>query len=449
MRKTSNKLNIVIMSTVLVLLIGVKLFAPDFFFNVGLKNFEKKNYEKAYDYFHNALLFSPSNEDFRYYYLQTLAKFKPTYEIQKKMFRFANDEYNDSAHVFAGIQINSWKDNLMQMYGSNYIEQVPTNSTIIRWNIATFPLKVYIGSRNESQIPDYYLNGVMKAFGQWTASSGFLKFNFVDNPDNADIIVAFDELPHSCDDRGCKYVVGHTEPTIKGNTLKKMTITIYDKDANGNYFSDMELYNTVLHEIGHALGIMGHSYSTNDLMYMGNQVGETNPLLVKYRSDFQYISYQDINTIRLLYNFVPDVTNAPMDEKSLNKLIYPPIVLGNSTTIAKRKLKEAKEYVLQAPDLPNGYIDLGIAYDGLDNVNKAAEAFTTAFNKAKSDEDKYIALYNMAAMYLNRNNKKLAADFAKQAQNIMDTDEIRELIGNIEHAAVTKSKPFWMDFVKK
>lgn len=448
MRKTSNKRNIFIMIVIILLLIGAKLFAPDYFFNVGMKSFEKKDYENANVNFHKALMLSPSNEDFRYYYLQTLAKFKPTYEIQKKMFQFANDEYNDSAHVFAGIQVNSWRDNLMRMYGSNYIEQVPMNSTIIRWNIATFPLKVYIGSKKDLQVPEYYISSVMKAFGQWTSSSGFLKFNFMDNPDNADILVAFDELPNACDERGCKYVVGHTEPVYRGNVLKRMIITIYDKDANGSYFSDMELYNTILHEIGHALGVMGHSYSTNDLMYMGNQVGATNPLLIKYRSDFQYISYQDINTIRLLYNLVPDITNVPVDEKSLDKLIYPPIVLGNSTTIAKRKLKEAKEYVLQAPDLPNGYIELGIAYEGLDKVNKAAEAFTTAFNKSKTDNDRYISLYNLAAMYLNRNNQKLALDYAKQAQKIIDTDDIRELIGNIEHAATTKSKPFWSDFMK-
>ena len=68
-----------------------------------------------------------------------------------------------------------------------------------------------------------------------------------------------------------------------------MTITIYDKDANGSYFSDRQLYNTVLHEIGHALGIMGHSYSTDDLMYMAE--GGMSVADVAYRCGFSDPKY--------------------------------------------------------------------------------------------------------------------------------------------------------------
>ena len=449
MRKNRSKLGLFLLAVVAVGVVCAKLFAPDYFYKVGMHNFEEKKYSEARDYFKKALVLDSKNEDYRYYYVQTLAKFKPTYEIQKEMFKFANDEYSDGAHVFAGIQVNAWKSNLLQLYGSNYIEQVPINSMILRWNISTFPLKIYIGAMKNMNVPNYYMDVITRAFGQWTTSSGFLKFSFIDNPDNADILVLFDELPaNSCDSNGCRYVVAFASPTVKGETLKRMTITVYDKDPNGNYFSDKELYNTVLHEIGHAMGIMGHSYSTNDLMYMGNQVGSTNPPVIKYRSEFQYISYQDVSTVRLLYNLGPDITNTSLSEVNFDKLIYPPIILGSSTTIMKRKLKEAQEYIKNAPDLANGYVDQGIAYDALGDMKKAADSFTMAYNKSKTDEDRYIALYNMAAMYLNKNKKELALQYAQQAQKIFDSEEIRELIGNIKHAESTKTKPFWEDFIK-
>ena len=86
-----------------------------------------------------------------------------------------------------------------------------------------------------------------------------------------------------------------------------MTIILYSKDPFGNFFSDKELYNTILHEIGHALGIMGHSYSSEDLMYMATD-NDSN-FYAPYRSSFQYLSSKDINTIKLLYKMFPDISN--------------------------------------------------------------------------------------------------------------------------------------------
>ena len=222
-----------------------------------------------------------------------------------------------------------------------------------------------------------------------------ISFKFINNADKADIIVKFKKLPaSSCKENGCKYVVAHTTPTIKGDILKNMTITLYDKASNGSFFSDKELYNTILHETGHALGIMGHSYSTDDLMYMSSELNSSqNKLFIKYRSDFQYISLQDVSTLKLLYNLVPDITNTPVSEINTVNMLYPPVVLGNMKVMSNRKLAEAKSYISKAPNLPNGYIDMGIAYDELGNFDKALEAFQKAFNLSKSPEEKYIVLY--------------------------------------------------------
>ncbi len=435
-----------LLGTILIGLLGFAVginIVPEYYYKLGINAYEKGDYQTAYKNFYNAKLISPSDSDYRYYYVQTLAKFKPSVRIQKEMFKFVEDGKDDSAHVAAGIQVAVWRNNILQQYGENYIEQAPINNQIMRWNPKTFPLKVYVDFADIATVPDYYNNEIFRAFGQWQVSSGFLAFKFIDSPDSADITVKFAPLPkNNCNQTGCKYVVAHTIPTIKNNILKQMTITIYDKDANGSYFSDRQLYNTVLHEIGHALGIMGHSYSTDDLMYMAEDGREENPMLTRYRSDFQYISNKDVSTLKLLYNLIPSVTNTPLDEVNTENLIYPPIVLGTTKNMSQQKLKEAQKYVQEAPDIPNGYIDMAIAYDELGKFDLAVQALQNAFNKAQTDMDKYIVLYNYAVLYLNNNNPETAMQYAKQAKQIGDSEELFDLMSNIEHAIETKSSPF-------
>ncbi len=437
-------IRIILLSIILFGLVVCWIALPSIFFKLGVAAFNKKDYAAAYKQFSYARILNKTNTDYRYYYVQTLAKFMPSMKIQKEMYEFANDGKKDSAHVFAGIQVNVWRNNAMQTYGSNYIEQAPLGADIIRWNPKTFPLKVYSDFSANPNYPEYYNDQITKAFGQWAGASGFIAFSFINNPTKADIIISFKPSPESgCTETGCKYVVAHTEPIIKGRILKQMVITIYDKDATGSFFSDKELYNTVLHEIGHALGIMGHSYSTDDLMYMSNKANLI-PTFIQYRSDFQYISVKDVSTLKLLYNIMPTISNTPLSEINEKKLLYGPVIFGNMKMIGARKVKEAKEYIAQAPNLPGGYMDLGIAYDDMGNVEKALEAFQKAYNLATLDNDRYTILYNIAAMYLNNNNPDSALGYANQAKQIKATDEIAELIGNIEHAKNAKTKPFWV-----
>ena len=198
----------IILLLILFLLIFSWLFLPDYFYQQGLAYYKQGDYQNAYKSFLNARVLDKQNSDCRYYYAQTLAKFKPTLKIQKEMFDFANDTKDDSAHLFAGIQVNIWKNNAMQIYGANYIEQAPTDSKIIRWNPKTFPLKVYISFPANSSYPDYYKEQVTKAFTQWVKSSGFISFKFVNSYEKADIVVKFEKLPkNGCSKDGCNMLL--------------------------------------------------------------------------------------------------------------------------------------------------------------------------------------------------------------------------------------------------
>lgn len=411
---------------------------PVCFYYQGKSALDKKDYIKAHKCLKNAYNFDKKNKDYRYYYVQSLLRLSPTVTVQKEMFNIASSDDKDSAQTVAEAKIAEWRNNILSNIGNNYIEQAPSDKGIVRWSIEKFPLKIALVNQSNVEIPEYYNNEVYRAFSQWEVSSQILKFSSTNNANDADILVKFENLPNDvCDGNGCKYVVGFTTPSIKNNILKKMTITLYTKDPNGNYFSDKELYNTILHEAGHALGIMGHSYSSDDLMYMAT---EGSNFYTPYRSSFQYLSSQDINTIKLLYKLVPAITNS--EKVNTKGLVYAPIVLGTSKEISLRKLKDAQNYVKSAPDIPGGYVDLGIAYAELNKTHEAVKALQKALTLSKSDSDKYISYFNIAVVFVNSGDTKNALEYALKAQSISNNDEINELITNIRHAQITKSKPF-------
>ncbi len=398
---------------------------PVYFYVQGKKYLEKQDFVKAHSNLKSAYNLDKNNKDYRYYYVKSLLGLSPSFAVQKEVFEIAESDLDDSAQNIAQEQVYSWRNNIFQNMGNNYIEQVPSDTGVIRWDVASFPLKFMILDQSETVIPPYYVDEIKRAFSQWQASTQFLTFSQIDTPNDANILIKILPMPSDiCSGEQCQYVVGFTTPDLKGNILKRMNIVIYAKDPMGNYFSDKELFNTALHEIGHSLGIMGHSYSSGDIMFMSSE--NPNSIYSKYRSSFQYLSSKDINTIKLLYKMYPTICNSEkIDTKGL---IYSPVVLGTAVEVSSRKLREAQNYIKKAPDLASGYIDLGIAYAEMNKPREAVKAMQEGYKRAKNDTERYFSLYNLASLYFNSNNFKKAEEAALMAQKISQTEEIQELI---------------------
>lgn len=432
-------LTIIICSFAIVFGITFKLM-PSFYFWQGQSYYKKHDYVNAHKNLKKAYHFNKKNKDYRYFYVKTLKHLYPTYTIQKELFEIASSKQQDSAQQIADRKITLWRNNIISDIGDNYIEQVPLDKGIIRWDTNKFPLKVaVINVSNTSNLPSYYKTEIVRAFSQWQAATGFITFAMTNSANDADIIVKISNTPEDmCSGKNCRYVVGFTTPNYKGETLYDMTIVLYTIDPFGNYFSDKELYNTILHEIGHALGIMGHSYSSEDLMYM--TADDDNSFYAPYRSSFQYLSSEDINTIRLLYKLFPNISNTPLKELNKKGLVYPPIILGTSAEISSRKLKEAQNYIKHAPDIAGGYIDMGIAYAELNKNKEALKAMTKAYKLAKSDNEKYMVRYNLAVMHMNNGDLETASKYAQEAKELYNSEEVKDLIMNIRHAKLTNKK---------
>jgi tetratricopeptide (TPR) repeat protein len=401
---------------------------PDVLTVKGKTAYQNKNYSKAYSVLKWAFFLNPKHQDARYYYIKTLIKLPATLHIQKEIYNISQINLADSANLIADMKISDWKKRILHNCGNNYIKQVPLNNKILRWDIQKFPIKVYITQTDLA--PKYYLNKIKKAFLQWQVSTKrLINFQFTDNEKNADIIVNIklsDDIK-KCREKICKYSVAYTIPTISNNSLRKMNITFYALNQYNKPFSEKEIYYTALHEIGHALGIMGHSYNQHDIMHMEitHQINEEN--------NMQSISFNDLNTVKLLYNLMPDITNTPLNKFNDSSLIFAPIILGSDKQINSEKILEAQHYIKSAPNISNGYIDLALAYAAEKQYNQAIEALNKALSFSSNNFEKSIVFYNFAVLYLNIKDFNKALEYAYSSQKEQDSADIEGLIALINY----------------
>lgn len=407
---------------------------PGVYLNLGKNAYLAKDYKNAYQLLKISVHLNPKSTDARYYFVQTMLNLAPTLDVQKEMFSVSQENLADSADLIADSQIEKWKQQIFLYAGENYIEKVPFNDMILRWDAKKFPLKVSFSNEANASIPAYYESSIKAAFAQWQNTTGnFVRFKFVDKNDkDAQIfvkIVPSGEM-NKCDQEDCKYVVAYTTPILRSDFLKAMEIKFYDLNNLNQPFSQREIYNTALHEIGHSLGIMGHSPNKDDLMYMENNLDEN---YNQYRSDFQLISPIDKNTLMLLYKLIPNITNTDLSQFDTSHQFYAPIVLGSEKEISSRKLTEAQGYIKSAPNIPNGYVDLASAYTEQKEYSKAIDAMQKALDLSTNDSEKYLVYYNLAVIYMNIKDWETSLKYANMAKNIQSSSDIDGLIALLQY----------------
>lgn len=422
---------------------------PNIYLNAGRKDYNKGAYGSAYNKLRFAMILSPKNRLIRYYYTETLINLKPTLEVQKALYYISQVNISDSANLISNKQITKWQNEIFSNIGENYIEKVPFDSKILRWDISKFPLTVYI-QNNTPNINDYYIRAIKNAFLQWQKSSdNLVRFNFVDSSQNANILVTINPSTDmkKCKNEECKYTVAYTTPKINDSLLQKMNIFFYYSNNLGKPFTENEIYNTAIHEIGHALGIMGHSDNKDDIMYM-----ETNPNKT-YNSQIlaKSISQTDLNTLNLLYKLIPDITNTPMNEFDQSHQFFSPIVIGNEVQITSNKILEAQNYINSAPDLPNGYIDLAGAYLNQKQYNNAVEALEKALSHCSNNNERFVVYYNLTVIYTEIKDWKTALKYAQNAKDLNTSNEIDGLIAMINYnlGNVEEAKELYKESLKK
>jgi len=401
------------------------MISSPYYFNKGKTLYNAGQYDSSIKFFERSLQTNPNNPASRYFLTLALTKGTPTYSHQEALYNMANSKTHDMAQSYAKSQIYTMKELLIEGMEDNYIYSAVQNKDILRWNTEAFPLKVYF----EQTHPNYRDN-IKKAFDQWGKASGFLQFKEVYKPEESDIEIKF--TPYSgpkCTNANCDYAVATTTSTTdKYHRLNRMIITFNNTDPYGEEFSNNEIYNASLHEIGHALGISGHSNNPNDVMYASKNrtFGSYSP----YSNNIFYLSKRDLNTLALLYRLAPSITNSK--GWFYENLYYPPLILGNDEEILKKKLDEYQKYIDNYPNYSGSYINIATVYSSMGNNKKAQMALDRAFELATNDNEKYLIYYNRAIMYYNNQDFNSALNCAKQALAIKNDETTNTLINDIQ-----------------
>jgi len=189
--------------------------------------------------------------------------------------------------------------------GSDYLADIAREGGgLHRWSQSKFPLKVFIA--DGSNVPNYrpsYKQIMVQAFQDWqTDTHGLVSWRQVSNPRQADIVALWTSDVTA---RGGGVEAGNTETITSvdrytGNgTIQAAKISILT-GLGRRPFSDEEMRKTTLHEVGHSLGLEGHSHTRSDIMYAAVNPAQT-----------PYLRERDINTLQRLYAGAPMMDTPP------------------------------------------------------------------------------------------------------------------------------------------
>lgn len=432
LRMSKKIINLLLLFILIILLVYcIWKYTPisaNYYYNKGKQLYAVENYEEASQMFEHAFKVSPDNESYSYFYVASLVKQEPTYYVQEKIYQASRSNIPQNAKNLAKSHISLLRKEFLEGLEDNYIINAIETKDIIHWNLEDFPLRVYI--QDSDDVPRYYTTKIKEALNEWQKRTGFITFKLVESPNSSNIDVVFKELPkNDCNENGCPYVIGLAEHTITGgDKLDKMTVTIYKTNPFGDDFFETEIYHTALHELGHALGIMGHSPVKSDVMYSNNK--EIYDMFAAYRPSVLDISIRDLKTITLLYKIFPTVTNSKITNKE--KYLYAPIVLGTDDSVLMAKLEELKNYIKKYPSISTGYINISSVYAQLGEYEQAIEELETAHKLANSDEEKFLVEYNSAMIYFNMQKFSQATNHAQNALNYKNDPNLTELLNEID-----------------
>jgi tetratricopeptide (TPR) repeat protein len=174
---------------------------------------------------------------------------------------------------------------------SNYFGNI-ADGGVKRWSGSAMPLKVFVSSGEglNGYRPDYQ-SILEQSFREWEKSSqGKVRFEFCSSPGQADINCEWVDNPQKLESSA---EGGEAEVRCLGSAICKAHIVLSVIDAGSAFPLTGNLVRILcLHEVGHSLGLLGHSGRPQDIMFC------TSPIIDKER----HVSSADVNTLNVLYD---------------------------------------------------------------------------------------------------------------------------------------------------
>ena len=178
------------------------------------------------------------------------------------------------------------------MHSKTYVSESLKNGRLMRWTF--MPLKVYIAPMKfyAKQGQDYKYNAlVKKALDEWQrATKGKVSFTVVNTLLESNVNIDWKRVE--------RVALGHCYFSYDNNNRlygAEVAIGLTDGLIHSDYGDESEVYHTILHEIGHAIGL-GHSPYKTDIMYTPHQKG------------IHSVSEGDVLTVNWLYKLPQGAT---------------------------------------------------------------------------------------------------------------------------------------------
>lgn len=364
---------------------SAKAYAGDYY-TVGIDAFKKGSYEKATSNLEHAVRNSPKNVNARYYLAQTYLRQNRISDATDQYSRIIFLAPSSDAAILSEQGLYLIKKSYVKgsqpeitdglaKYGDNYIAYILSDNKVYKWE--SFPINVYIEPKGQK-------GSAKLAFEQWQSkSSNLVRFNYVSSPEKAQIVVKFNNSLGIVSSEKEAFTAGLSKPFYEGDYIKKSEINILATNPKTNLpLDDNTIYATALHEIGHSLGLQGHSPNENDVMFASSKEPRMN------------LSQRDLNTLNLFYKGNPNS------------------LLAKNSGSSNLKLQQAIKYTKDYPNKASGWAGLGDVYRGKKMYTEALKSYKQAISIEPSNAGNYNLL---GTTYLEMGNKQNALANLKTA----------------------------------
>lgn len=424
-------------------------------YDAGMRAYNSGDYKFAKTLFQKAMQVNYQDVNARYMYCQILVKEKNYNEAKaqyKKIIEIAPTS-QAASYSKAGLQkIDEYQNRLASENAAK--QNITSNNTANTQERKTISQNAQPAKSAISTEPDYvknaYRGGVKylrpmgmtrvfipndsnfsqlmkQAYGEWQAALGSkVMFGFAGNQTDASDVVVFAKSGS----QGGIHQGGNCNYKFDGTTLVGSTITINAYDKDGKPLPKDYIYHVMLHEIGHSIGIMGHSTNPDDVMAQGAT------------KVIHHLSSRDKNTGRLLYqNYgkqptVEDVRKAKTEELTdiAKRIPNDPsslIDLGDEA-MAAGKYMDAVDFYKKAEHL-RADTDICFrmvkAYKALNDDDNVASYYRKILTIDKGNK---IALNNLLATYQNQaryvDGKKVLDDFVVANPHMVNDKDIKNYL---------------------
>jgi tetratricopeptide (TPR) repeat protein len=256
--------------------------SPEIHYNLGMAYHNSGNLPKAIEEFTRALELKPDMSDAMLNVgssYQALGQKDEAIGWFRKYLQAAPQASDQKAisDMIASLQNESGKQAIDDPHAADFWPSITKNGLVRRWPPEKLPIKVFIDQgRGVDGMRDSFQPILIGCLDAWMkAAQGKIGYQLVQRKEMADLVCDWTSNPGDVtgqgteSEQGVAHVFGKDmgRGAIEISRASIRILTIDREKGEALPVTDDVMKKTCLHEIGHALGLMGHSPNSHDVMF--------------------------------------------------------------------------------------------------------------------------------------------------------------------------------------